>query len=248
MKEEIRLLTREQYIEMLIDSSFRDASALEAGFLSWCEHHVPIWRKQDYDETWIRQRIETAQSSRNLHRQLREQGLTMLEIREELRTIYTARPQLYDLAKERAHLQPGFLRYRGNTSDLRQRYTLRVLLYETEKLAHEQFCRWGGLPVPDPDLVFLEQPDDLRVVRDLSTVEELEQMLALSRYTLHLLAVPEPLTKERITLRMEAYGKHLRAAFIATYGYQPEESATPYVPVTIDGPQDHDAYYAKEYP
>jgi len=41
---------------------------------------------------------------------------------------------------------------------------------------------------------------------------------------------------------------HVRATFIATHGYRPEDSTTPYVPVTIDGPQDHHAYYAKEYP
>ena len=58
------------------------------------------------------------------------------------------RPELYDLARERERLHPGLLRYRGNTGDLRQRYTLRVLIYETDKLAYEKFCRWSGLPVP----------------------------------------------------------------------------------------------------
>ena len=53
---------------------------------------------------------------------------------------------------------------------------------------------------------------------------------------------------DQIAPLLEAYGKHLRATFIAKHGYPPEDSATPYVPVTIDGPQDHDAYYAKEYP
>jgi hypothetical protein len=70
----------------------------------------------------------------------------------------------------------------------------------------------------------------------------------MSRYTLQLLEAPEKLTHEQISLLMEAYGKQLRATFIAKHGYQPEDSAAPYVPVTVDGPQDHDAYYAKEYP
>src|SRR3989442_6914389 len=148
MVEEAILVTREQYIEMLIDASFRDASEMESGFLSWCERHVPIWREQGYDETWIRQRIAMAQRTRGLHRTLKQQGLTMLEIREELRKMYADAPELYGLAREREHLHPSLLRYRGNTSDLRQRYTLRVLLYETDKLASEQFCRWSGLPVP----------------------------------------------------------------------------------------------------
>jgi hypothetical protein len=248
MAEVVALVTREQYIEMLIDASFRDASEMEAGFLSWCQRHVPNWREQGYDETWIRQRIEMAQRTRGLHRTLKQQGLTMLEIREELRKMYAAAPELYDLARERERLHPGLLRYRGNTSDLRQRYALRVLLHETDRLAYGKFCRWSGLPVPGPESVFREQPDAVRVVRDLSTAEELELALALSRYALHLFDAPEHLTTDQIAPLMEAHGKQLRATFIARHGYRPEDSAVPYVPVTIEGPQDHDAYYAKEYP
>jgi hypothetical protein len=55
MEEDAALVTREQYIEMLIDASFRDASEMETGFMSWCERHVPTWRQQGYNETWIRQ-------------------------------------------------------------------------------------------------------------------------------------------------------------------------------------------------
>jgi hypothetical protein len=153
--------------------------------MGWCERHVPVWREQGYDETWVRQRIEMAQITRGLHRKFKEQGLTMLEIRDELRKAYADYPELYDLAVERERLRPSLLRYRGNTSDLRQRYTLRVMVYETDKLAYEQFCSWSRQPMPSPDSVFYEQPED---------------------------------------------------------------SITPYVPVTIDGPQDHEAYYAKEYP
>jgi hypothetical protein len=85
-------------------------------------------------------------------------------------------------------------------------------------------------------------------VRDLSTVEELELALALSRHALHLFDTPENLTKDQIAPLMEAHGKQLRATFIAKHGYRPEDSTTPYVPVTIDGPQDHDVYHAKAYP
>src|SRR5260370_27040823 len=172
----------------------------------------------------------------------------MLEIRDELRKTYAAHPELYERARAREHLHPGLLRYRGNTGDLRQRYTLRVMIYETDKLTFEKFCRWSGLPVPSPESVFFEQPDSVRVVRDLSTVEELELMLAMSRYALHLFAAPENLTKDQVAPLMEAHGKEIRATFIAGHGYRPEDSTTPYVPVTIAGPQDHDAYYAQEYP
>jgi len=55
------------------------------------------------------------------------------------------------------------------------------------------------------------------VVRDLSTVEELELALALSRYALHLLDAPESLTKDQLASLMEAHGKHLRAALFVRY-------------------------------
>ncbi len=73
MEEDATLVTREQYREMLIDASFREASEMESGFTSWCQRHVPTWRQQGYDETWIRQRIATAQSTRGLHHTLKEQ-------------------------------------------------------------------------------------------------------------------------------------------------------------------------------
>ncbi|MGH2479530.1 MAG: hypothetical protein ACRDHW_07750 [Ktedonobacteraceae bacterium] len=47
---------------------------------------------------------------------------------------------------------------------------------------------------------------------------------------------------------METRGQQLRAVFIDHHGYRPEESFTPYIPVTIDGPQDHDEYHTREYP
>jgi hypothetical protein len=248
MEDDATLITREQYVEMLIDASFKDAAEIESGFMGWCEQHVPVWREQGYDEMWVRQRIEMAQITRGLHRKLKEQGLTMLEIRGELRKAYAAQPKLYDLAVERERLHPGLLRYRGDTSDLRQRYTLRVMVYETDKLAYEKFCSWSGQPVPSPDSAFFEQPDSIRVVRDLSTVEELELALAMSRCTLQLFGAPEKLTQDQISLLIETYGKQLRATFIAKHRYRPEDSMTPYIPVTVDGPQDHDAYFAKEYP
>lgn len=243
MKKDVTLMTREQYIEMLIDASFQDASEMELGFASWCKKHVPIWQERGHDELWIRQRIEMAQTTRGLHRHFKEKGLTMLEIRDELRKTYADSPELYTRAREH---HPDLLRYRGNAGDLRQRYTLRVMTYEADKLAYEKLCRWSRQP--GPDRVFFEQPDSIRVVRDLSTVEELELALAMCRYLLQLFDALENLTSDQIASRMEAYGKQLRTTFITTYGYPPEDSTTPYVPVTIEGPQEHDAYYAREYP
>jgi hypothetical protein len=227
MQEKSRLMTREQYLEMLIEASCWEASAMESGFMSWCERHVPAWRRLGQDETWIRQRIETAQITRGLHRTLKEQGLTVLEIRQELRRAYAASPELYDLARTST---PERLRYRGDTGDLRQRYTLRVLIRETEKLTYEAFRRWCGLPMTGPDSVFRELPDQVRVMRDLSTVEVLELLLAMSASACQLFGAPQSLSQEQIAMLMEERGKELRAAFVARYGYRPEESATPYVP------------------
>lgn len=218
MEEDAALMTREQYVEMLIDASCWEASEMESGFLSWCQRHVPIWREQGSDEIWIRQRVAMALRTRALHRTLKHQGLTMQEIREELRKMYTDAPQLYDLARTRARLSPGLLLYRGNTGDLRQRYTLRVLLYETDKRAFEQYCRWRGLPVPGPESVFREQPDQVRVVRDLSTVEELELALALSRYALHLFDTSENPTPDQIASRMKACSIQIQSVRLPTTG------------------------------
>jgi hypothetical protein len=245
MEEQPRLMSREHYIEMLIDSSFREAAEIEAGFMTWCERHAPMWRRLGHDEAWIRQRIVTARNSHQTHRQLKAQGLSMLAIRDALRLAYADHPELYDLALERERTQPGFLIYRGNTSDLRQRYTLRVLLYETDKQAYEKWCSVTDQPVFEE---FHEQPESIRVVRDLSTVEELEMGLALSRYLLSLFDEPGASPQDQVAQRLEVYGKQLRSVFLSKQGYAPEESATPYIPVTIDGPQDHDSYYAKEYP
>lgn len=242
------LVSREHYIELLVDASFQEASEMESGFMSWCQKHRSVWLEQGHDELWIRQRIESARATRNLHRTLKQQGLAMLETREVLRQMYAESPEFYDLAVERERLHPGPLQYRGNMHDLRQRYTLRVMIYETDKLAYEKFCRWGGRPIPGPDEVFFEQPDSTRVVRDLSTVEELKQALALCRYLIQLFDAPEKLTGDQIASLMEAQGQQLRASFIAKYGYSPENSAVPYIPVTIEGPQDHNQYYAREYP
>lgn len=115
MEEKAMLVSREHYIEMLVDASFQDASEMESGFMAWCQKHTSVWREQGHDELWIRLRIESAQATRNLHRTLRQKGMTMLEAREVLRQMYAESPELYDLALEREHLHPGPLQYRGNT-------------------------------------------------------------------------------------------------------------------------------------
>jgi hypothetical protein len=175
-----------------------------------------------------------------------DRGYDYEQRRQVLREMYEDASELYDLALERERQQPepGFILTNGNTSDIIQRYTLRVMIYEADKLAYAKHCIWADLP---PEAPFHED-DHLRVVRDLSTVEELELGLALARHLIRCYESPVKLTSEQMALGAEDYGRKLRGEFIAKYGYKPEESSTPYIPVTIDGPQDHRAYYAREYP
>lgn len=47
MKDDMPFMTREQYIDLLIDASFREAAELKSGFMDWCEQHGTIlldWR------------------------------------------------------------------------------------------------------------------------------------------------------------------------------------------------------------
>jgi hypothetical protein len=61
MGDDVTLVTRDQYVEMLIDASLKDAAEIDSGFMGWCERHVPVWREQGYGEMWVRQRIEMEQ-------------------------------------------------------------------------------------------------------------------------------------------------------------------------------------------
>ncbi len=204
-------MTGEQYVEMLIEASSWEASEMESGFLSWCQRHVPTWRRQGYGETWIRQRIETAQTARGLQRTLREQSLPMLEMREELRR----RTQLIQnsmIWRENASPSTlacftivGIQAISGNAIPCASCSTTQI------NLPMRSFVAGVACRCRAPGSIFLEQPDTVRVVRDLSTVEELELALALSRYGLHLFDAPESLTKDQLASLMEAHGKKLRA-------------------------------------
>lgn len=248
MEDSPSTVTHEQYIAMCIEDFFQDALAIEEDFLSWSARHAPTWHEQGRCETWIRQRIEMALTSRGWYRAMRNQEMTLLEIRDEVYSLYAHHTALYTMAIEQERLQSGHLCYRGNTSDLRRRHALRVAIYETDQQTYTHHCRLHNLPVPAPDTPFYEQPEPIRVVRDLSTVEELDMGLATSRYLLQVFTSSPRVDDQSIMRLVETYGQHLRASFINTHGYLPEESTTPYIPVTIAGPQEHDTYYAREYP
>lgn len=231
-------ITREQYVEMLVESSMREADDLEEGFGAWSEKHAPTWHEMGHDEDWIRQRIESARATQNLHQTLKAKGYTREQRRQVLREMYTDTPELYDLMIARERLDPHISIIYGTTDDLVQRYTLRVMVYEADKTNYARFCRWAGIP----EGVF-EETSSLRFIRDLSTVEELEMALNLAQYLGQCLDDPTPLTSDEISQMMEDHGGYLRQHFIAKYRYKPEESTTPHIPVTIDGPADPEEYH-----
>ena len=103
------------------------------------------------------------------------------------------------------------------------------------------FHRWQGLTDPE-ELAHLEatfqESDDDAFIRDLSTVEELTLILHLAQRTRKLLEQAEGRTMGELQSAVYELGQELRSWFIATYGYAPEQSTTPQVPVTLNGPED----------
>lgn len=55
-------------------------------------------------------------------------------------------------------------------------------------------------------------------------------------------SVQPSLDSAAIHQRIDSWTKQARADFVARYGYKPEEATTPFTPVTVTGPIDHDAY------
>src|SRR5215475_9410876 len=96
-----QVVPREQYVEMLIDSSLQEAEDMEMGFAAWCDKHVPTWHKMGRDETWIRRRIQSAQATRKLHQAMTDRDYTYEQRRQALRETYENASELYDLAMER---------------------------------------------------------------------------------------------------------------------------------------------------
>ncbi len=230
-------ISREAYVELLAEASLREADEMELGFGAWCESHVPAWRQMGRDETWIRQRIESAQSTRKLHEAMKARGLTREQRRQSLRELYAQMPELYDLMIEREQADGDVTMIRGTIDDVLQRYTLRILVYEADKANYARFCRWAGRPAKE-----FHETAEQRVIRDLSTCEELELALAMARHLAECLDAPIRMSALAIEQSTEVFGARLRAAFIERYGYKPEQSTTPPIPVTIDGPIDPDLY------
>lgn len=231
-------ISRDAYIDQLIESSMREAKEMEAGFAAWSAQHVPTWRELGRDETWIRLRVASAQSTRTLHRTMQARGFTNAERRLELRRIYEGLPDMYDLMVERTGQSATPPPVHG-TMDLHLRAALRILVHDADEAAYVAYCRWAGVP-PLP----FEEQTTIREIRDFSSVEELEMALLLAQHMQTVFQTDPPLTRDQIAQVLEAYGAELRVGFIARFGYPPEQTTTPRVPVTIDGPVDRDDYFA----
>ena len=244
-----RQITLSEYVELLIDASMDEAKELEGGFFAWCKAHVVTWKKMGRDETWIRERIAKAQSTRRLHHELMSAGYTEVQRRELLRDAYAASaPELYQLMLEREQSDssgPHVSIIYGTADDILQRYVLRQLVFEADRANQVRFWRWQGL-VDEEQLAaraaaFRESPDD-EFIRDLSTEEELMFALHMAQRLRELLERPQALSPSDLESALHQAGKELRAQFVSTYGYNPEQSTTPRVAVTRDGPEDADEY------
>jgi hypothetical protein len=235
-----RLITREEYVEHLVEASMQDADEMEEGFGAWSKTHVPRWHELGHDESWIRQRVESAQTTRKLHDTMKARGFTRAQRREFLRAMYTDIPELYDMMIARERSDPHISIIYGTTDDLQQRYVLRMLLYNADKANYARHCRWAGLPESE----YVEDPTQA-FIRDLSTVEELEVALQMAYRLSMLYDAPTTFSREEMGAQMEAAGRELRAQFIAQHGYPPEKSTTPRIPVTPDGPADPEEYHAR---
>jgi hypothetical protein len=52
------------------------------------------------------------------------------------------------------------------------------------------------------------------------------------------------LSRDALEKAFATWGQAARQDFLQKHGFLPEEATTPFTPVTVDGPLDHDEYYA----
>ncbi len=128
----------------------------------------------------------------------------------------------------------------NGTHDITQRQTLRIEAFDTAYEARVAYDEWADKPIT-PKAEFTED-DAMQGICDMSTVEELADVIKRNRYLKVLCATRPKLAPAVIMAKMQAYGEQLRAHFIEQYGYPPEQSTTPTIAVTIDGPMDMDTY------
>jgi hypothetical protein len=243
-----RQVTRAEYIELLVDEALAEARELEDGFLNWCKQQVPVWKSMGREETWIRERIAKAQQTRRLRQELIAAGYSEEERRQVVRKAYNAFPQLYELMLEREANDPEGPRVSviyGTTDDLLTRYVLRQLVSAADRANYVLFGRWQGVSdteqLAERAATFAESPDD-EFIRDLSTIEELRLLLRLAQGVHGVLEQAEGKSFGELESAFHRVGQEARSWFVATYGYAPEQSTTPRVPITLNGPEDGEVH------
>jgi hypothetical protein len=238
-----RTPSRREYIELLVDAALQDADEMKLGILEWSALHRDVWLEQGRDETWIRLRIESATRWASLIKDLQAERLTPGQIRKAIRQGYEQmaqiEPDLYRLMLQRTGQTEPDPTIRGTIYNLPQRYALRVLVFHTNEQSYRAFCQWKQLEPSG-----YEEGRSERIVYDLSTVEELDYQLSMAQFMITCFEERPRLSNQEISQRISTWGKQARHQFIVTYGYAPEQSTTPFIPVTLDGPQDHDDYMA----
>ena len=231
--------TRIEYFEQLVDECLHDHASMQLGLIEWAEEHVPRWQALGMREEQRRLRIDVARNSYVLCQQLEAEGATSGQIRKRLRMRYEdARSEgldLYDLMLQRMdQAEPP---HYGTTEDIVQRQALRIMIANAEVAVTQAYCAWAeSLDTPNTHAT--------QSIYDLSGVEELELHLGMLRYQQQCFAQRPRLSSEALETEFYTWGQAARQEFFRKHGFLPEEATTPFIPVTVEGPVDHDVYYA----
>ena len=231
--------TRIEYFEQLVDECLRDYASMQRGFIEWAEEHVPRWQALGMREEQRRLRIDVARNSYVLCQQLEAEGATRGQIRKRLRMRYedarTEGLDLYNLMLQRIdQTEPP---HHGTTDDIVQRQALRIMVANAEVAVMQAYCAWAESL--DPPNTHATQS-----TYDLSGVEELELHLGMLRYQQQCFAQRPRLSSEALETEFYTWGQAARQEFFHKHGFLPEEATTPFIPVTVEGPVDHDVFYA----
>jgi len=127
--------------------------------------------------------------------------------------------------------------HHGTTDDIVQRQALRIMVANAEVAVMQAYCAWAESL--DPPNTHATQS-----TYDLSGVEELELHLGMLRYQQQCFAQRPRLSSEALETEFYTWGQAARQEFFHKHGFLPEEATTPFIPVTVEGPVDHDVFYA----
>jgi hypothetical protein len=234
-----RAPTRIAYFEQLVDACLHQVSLMRRGLMHFAEEQVPHWEALGMGEVQRRRCIEVARDASSLYQLWEAACATPGQIRKHLRTRFEAirfeGQDLYDvMLKRTGQTEPP---HAGSADDLVQRHALRIMVANAEDALTQAYCAWAGnANAPDTST--------LRSIYDLSGVEELELHLGLLRYQQRCYAQRPRLSSEALATAFHAWGQTARQDFLRQHGFLPEEATTPFTPVTVEGPADHDEYYA----